>query len=61
MNATHIRDLASLVAGIIQRMGASYGSGDDWQRDFIVAVKIMEQANVEVVKQTQKEAGNGSR
>ncbi len=40
-----IRDLASLVAEIIRRMGAAYGSAEDWREGFTVAVKILESAS----------------
>jgi hypothetical protein len=42
MNEKHISDLAVLVAEIIKRMGAAYGSPDDWRRDITTAVKIYE-------------------
>ena len=41
-----VRDLATLLAEVIRRMGAAYGSTDDWHRDYTHAVKIMESANV---------------
>jgi uncharacterized protein YheU (UPF0270 family) len=40
--STDIRDLATLVAEIIRRMGADYGSSEDWRRDITTAVRIME-------------------
>jgi hypothetical protein len=40
-----IQELATLVAEIIRRMGASYGSAEDWRADFRRAVKIMEEAS----------------
>ena len=45
-----IRDLAELVADIIRRMGASYGTPRDWRQDFTRAVKIMEKAHVRIQK-----------
>jgi len=42
---TMLRDLATLQAGTIQKMGAAYGSSEDWRRDFTEAVKIMEAAS----------------
>ena len=38
-----IRDLAMIVAEVIRRMGAAYGSPDDVRRDFSTCVTIMEQ------------------
>ena len=37
-----LRDLASLVAQLIRKMGAAYGPPDEWRRDITTAVKIME-------------------
>jgi hypothetical protein len=37
-----IVELATLVAGIIQRMGASYGASEEWRSDFKRAVLIYE-------------------
>jgi len=44
--AADLRDLASLVIEVIRRMGASYGSSDDWRRGISTAAAIMERANV---------------
>jgi hypothetical protein len=41
-----MRDLASLVAEIIRKMGAAYGPPEEWRRDITKAVKIMEHNNV---------------
>ena len=38
------RDMAMLLAEVIRRMGASYGSADDWRRDVTTAVRVMELA-----------------
>jgi len=38
----HLLDLSGLVAETIRRAGASYGSREDWRRDFTRAVKIEE-------------------
>ncbi len=43
-----IRDLAMLVANIIRRMGADYGSPEDWRLDITAAVQIMERNNIAV-------------
>jgi hypothetical protein len=37
-----IRDLASLTAEVIRRMGATYGDAATWRADITRAVKIME-------------------
>ena len=42
-----IRDLASLMAEMIRRMGASYGSAEEWREGITLAVRIMERASVE--------------
>jgi hypothetical protein len=42
-----IRDLASLTAEMIRRMGASYGSAEEWREGITLAVRIMERASVE--------------
>lgn len=42
MEREAIRDLAMLTAEIIRRMGAAYGSPEDWRRDITKAVGIME-------------------
>ena len=41
-----LRDIATLVAEIIRRMGSAYGSGAEWSRDTQEAVHIMERANL---------------
>jgi len=43
--AEDVRDLATLVYEVIRRMGAAYGSPEDWRRDLTTAVKVMERAN----------------
>ena len=35
-------ELASLLAEVIRRMGASYGPPKEWRRDFTRAVKVFE-------------------
>jgi len=47
--AEDVRDLATLVYEVIRRMGAAYGSPEDWRRDLTTAVKIMERANVAAI------------
>lgn len=37
-----IIELATLLAGVIQRMGAAYGSPENWRQDFTRAVKVFE-------------------
>lgn len=37
-----IRDLATILAEVIRRMGASYGSREDWRIDLAKCVSIME-------------------
>lgn len=36
-------ELATLLAEVIRRMGAAYGSSEDWRRDLTRCVKIHEQ------------------
>ena len=45
-----IRDLASLLAQVVRRAGAAYGSPEDWHRDFTEALRIMERANVRIFR-----------
>jgi hypothetical protein len=52
-HAEAIRDLASLVAEVIRRAGASYGSPDDWRRDITTAVKIMERFAVAADRESE--------
>ena len=37
-----IRELATLLAEVIRRMGASYGSPEAWRTDITRAVKVFE-------------------
>ena len=59
MNDKDIRDLASLLANVIRRMGASYGSQDDWRRDITAAVQIMERADQRSAKESESHTGKG--
>ena len=50
-----LREIASLTAGIMSRLGASYGAPEEFRRDFSRAVQIMTEANKRVV------AGRGTK
>ena len=50
-----IRDLASLLAEVIRRAGAAYGSPQDWRRDFTQAVKISDSAHLRSRKKAAKD------
>lgn len=54
-DARDVRDLASLLAEVIRRAGAAYGSPEEWRRDITVAVKIMERNHRDVTETEARE------